>query len=258
MAEQIIKDTYGDTVSVLSKKKTLLKFGKTVDAGTTKRTIARPGSGQVNETYATSNLITHVSSSSGSDTGPLRIEYHTVSGSGTSAQFTFGVQDVTLAGQTKTALTTPAARVSRMYRPSSSSTDLVGDIYAYEDVAVTAGVPGTATAIHAVIPAGENQTFKCATTISNSDYWIITAVAGSVYEKANAYAEIRLEIRDVGGVFLPKFLFGVSSGGGPSMRFEVYPPVIVPKNADVRMTAIADGAGTDVSAWANGYLAKGV
>ena len=253
MAEQIIEDTYGDTVSVASKKKTLLKFGKSVTVGTTKHTIARLGSGEVNESYVTTNAITHFASSSGSDTGSMYVEGHTVSGTGASAVFTFVTQTVTLAGQTKTALTTPLARVSRVVNPTSTS--WVGTIYIARDVSFSSGVPGTANAVHMVVPAGEQQSFKCATTISGTDYWIITAVAGSIFEKASGYAEVRLEVREVGSVFKPKFLFGVSSSGGPTTRFEVYPPVIVPKNADVRMTAIADGANTDISAWANGYLA---
>ena len=253
MAEQIIFGTYGDTVSIASKKKTLLKFGKITDlAATTRTTIASLGSGVLNEVYVASDLITHVASSSGSDTGTMKVEGHTVAGTGTSAVFTFVVQTVTLAGQAKTILPTPLARVSRAY--NNTATPWVGDIYVAQDVTFTLGVPQTANAIHMKVPAGEQQSFKAATTISGTDYYIITSMDVSVAKKTNAVVDFRLEIREVGGVFRPS-LFSTCSQGD-SKGVSLNPPVIVPKNADVRITALASATAVEAEAWINGYLAS--
>lgn len=253
MAEQVILGTYGDTVSVAAKKKTLLKFGRRDNVGTTYRTLWNmPGTAD-HEAYPTTNAITHFASSDAGDTGSVAIEGHTVSGTGTSAEFTFVTQTVTLAGQTKTALTTPLARVNRVYNPTA--TEWLGSIYVAQDVTFTGGVPTVDSAVHMRTPAASNQSQKCATTISNLDYWIVTAVAGSILQKTSEFADLRLEVREVGGVFRERFNFAVSSSGGPTTRFEVYPPLIVPKNADIRMVAESGSANTIISAWINGYLA---
>jgi len=251
MAEAIIEDTYGDTVSVAAKKKTLLKFGDRSDlAATTRSTVAELGLAALNETYVTTDAITHFASSSGSDTGDCYIEGHTVTGTGTSAQFTFVTQTVTLAGQTRTALTTPLARVSRVANPTS--TEWVGNIYVAEDVSFASGVPASAS--HIMVPAGEQQSLKAATTISNSDYYIITSGAVEVGKKTNAVVDFRLEVRLVGGVFRPVAF--VSCSQGDSKFIPISPPAIVPKNADVRITALASTTNVEAGAWFNGYLAS--
>ena len=251
MAERAIESDFGDTASVIAKNKSLLKFGSITNLGTSRSTIGTWGSGEINETYVTTNAITHFASSDGGDTGDMVVEGHTVSGTGTDAEFTFVVQTVTLDGQTKTALTTPLARCSRVY--NTTGTEWVGDIYIAQDVTFTSGVPQTASAIHMVVPAGEQQSFKAATTISNADYYILSEFLVSVGKKTNAVVDFRLEIRRVGGVFRPVSFATVSDGNSVTTLFN--PPVIVPKNADVRLTAEASTTNVAASGWFNGYLA---
>lgn len=250
LAEEIIFDTFGDRVSVWEKKKTLLKFGKREDVGTSTATIAKLGAGELHETYVSTNAITTISSSDAGDTGAAKLEYHTVSG----GVFTFGIQDVTLNGQNQVTLTTPCARVSRLY--NDTSTDWVGDIYVYETDTATAGVPNTATKVHMVVPAGQNQTFKMATTISNTDYWIVTGGAASVNKKTSASVDFELQIRQANKVFRPAAIITLDSASGNNFEVFFDPPVIVPKNADVRVVATASTTAVAVSAWINGYLAK--
>ena len=252
MAEQIIQDTYGDAVSITAKKKTLLKFGNVDDlAATTRTTVADLGTSLLNETYAATDLITQLSSSSGSDTGNAYVEGHTVTGTGASSVFTFVTQTATLVGQSTATLGTPLARISRI--ANLTATPWVGTIYASEAGSLTAGVP-TATLIHAVVPIAEQQSFKCATTISNSDYYIITEWGFDVAKKTSASVDFRLEIRLVGGVFRP-IVFG-SCTQGDSKTIRLSPPVIVPKNADVRVTGLASTTAVETGAWFNGYLAS--
>lgn len=245
-----VQTTYGDTVSVDAKNKRIFKFGSNSSVGASEATIADLGSGELHETYVSDNLITHISSSSTNDAQALKLECHTVSG----GVFTFMVQDITLAGQTKTALTTPCARVSRLY--NNDSTALEGAVYVYEDVAVTNGVPQTASAVHITIPAGKQQSFKAATTISNNDYYFITEAYVAVSKKSSASVDAFLEIRLQEKVFREQVPFSVSSNGtnGEFVKFEPY--IIVPKNADVRMVAIASTTGVQVVGAFNGLLAS--
>jgi hypothetical protein len=242
--ENHINSTYRVRVSAEAKSKPLLKFGESDVVGTSWSTLWSLGG---DETYVSTNAITTISSSSASDTEPVKIEYHTVDASG---NFTFAVQSATLTGQTEVTLTTPCARVSRVYNVGTA--DLVGDVYVYEDDTVVAGVPQTTSKIHAKIDAGFNQTQKAATTISNNDYWAINELTVQVTEKATAWAEVHLEIREKGGVFRPLMHLACSDQTGHRATFG--PPIIVPSNADIRLRALASGANTSVGGAINGYL----
>lgn len=242
--------TYGDIVSVDAKKKSLLKFGRNEAVGTNagRYTIMTLPGTERHETYVNDNLITHVSSDDAGDTEELAVEGHTLSG----GELTFVTQMVTLAGLTKTALTTPIARISR--GANNGSTDLVGNIYFYEDDTVTAGEPDTDTKVHMMIPAGENQTFKASTSISSSDYLIIVRSKAGVLKKAAAFVNARAESRVVGKVFRPFDSFPAGSPGAPTeITFEPYK--IIPSNSDVRLVADANSSGTDVSGSIHGFLA---
>lgn len=253
-AERRIFADYGDLVSVEEKLKVLSKFGRSLIVGTSPTTVAGLGT-EANETYLSSDATHYISSSSTSDTSQtLTIEYHTVTGSGTSQQFTFGTQTKALNGQTEVALDTACARVSRMY-VSSGSTDLVGTVYCYSTSGNSSGVPTTASSVRCTIPAGENQSFKAATTFSDTDYFIMTGGWVSVNDKTAATATCSLQVRPPGGVFRTQFTVTVSNGG-PTAFVPVVPFFVVPKNYDVRVTAVADGANTDVDASFSGYLAK--
>lgn len=243
-AINVIYDQYGDVVSVDLKKKNLLKFGRSAQVQTSLTTLMTLPSGTYNETYVSDNLITHVSSSNNSDTGEMVLEGHTISG----GILTFVTQTVTLAGNTKTQLTTPMARCTRMYNNTSS--DWAGDVYAYEDVAAASGVPGTASAVHCMIPAGRNQSHKASTSVSGIDYWLVAEANAALLTKASAFAEVAIESRVVGKAFRDLTTIAATDN---DHHFD--PFVIIRKNSDVRMRALADQAGRDVSGFMNGYLA---
>lgn len=247
-AINIIQTDYGDTISTENKNKDLLKFGRSTQVQTTKTTIMDLPAGTFNETYVSSNLITTISSSSGSDTTTVVVEGHTVSG----GVFTFVTQTVTLTGQTQVTLGTALARCTRIY--ASGATDLVGTIYVYQDDTSTAGVPDTDSKVHCIITAGENQSFKCSTTISNTDYWLIKNFGAATLKKSAGFAEFTLEMRLADKVFRPVVTIAAGSGDTSDHNFE--PWLIVPKNSDIRVRAIADVNGTDCSAHLDGVLAK--
>lgn len=249
-AEREIQALTGDVVSIDRKAKSLIKFGKSADlTANTLETVWTVGG---NETYVTDNTIEYISSSSALDNQTIKIECHTVSGTGTDAKFTFLIQEVTLNGQTPVALTTPVARVSHAY--NSNGTELVGRVTVYENTTVVGGVPSDPTKIHLDIPQGLQGSFKGATTFSDSDYYILTGGFGSVSKKQEANVDFYLEVREAGGVFIQRAAVSGSTGG--PWDIDLDPAVIVPKNADVRIRADSATNNAVVFGVFKGYLAK--
>lgn len=251
-AIQEIKRTYGQDVR--PKAKSLFKFGKNLDLDTAAtETIWETGG---DETYVTTNAIDTVSSSSASDTAvTMYVEGHTVSGTGSDSEFTFTTQTVALNGQSKVTLDTPLARVSRAYATSGT---LVGDFYVFEDDTVTAGVPDTQSKIHLGVYAatnGEPQSFKAATTFSNTDYFIVTNLILSVGKKTTAIVDFTFEVRQAGDIFRPAFQTTLS-GNQPTYEYTAKPYFILPRNSDVRVRASTSANNTEVDALFMGVLCE--
>jgi len=248
-----IRNDYGDSIGIIDKSKALLKFGRNIAVGTSLETVWEIGG---DEAYVTTNAIDKISSSdTGDTTQTIRIEGHTVSGTGADAQYTFVVQTAILNGQNKVTLTTPLARVSRVN--NASATALAGDVWVYEDTALTSGVPTDTTKGHIKIlgTGGDNQSFKAATTFSNGDYYLLTQLYASVAKKTAADADIILEIREPGGLFLPKIEISAADTSGVSL-INLNPVVIVKKNADVRLRCSASTTSVEVDAGFNGYITQ--
>jgi hypothetical protein len=250
--EREVYSTYGQRVSIDAKAKSLLKFGKSGNLSTNAG-LQTVWSVDGNETYISTNLIDSVVSSSASDTQEVTIEGHTIEGSGVDAKFTFVVQTATLSGQTPVALTTPLARASRVN--NNSSTEIVGVVSVYEDSAVTGGVPNDVTKVHIDIPLGFQQSFKAATTFSNTDYFFLTGCYGAVSQKQTAAADFYIELREVGKSFRQIACLTASSSGG-SFNIEFDPAIIIPRNADVRVRCTTGTNNAVVFTNFRGYLAK--
>lgn len=246
-----IEATYGDIVSVIQKAKSLNKYGRTLNAGTAESTVWFTGQDQANETYPAlnTNSIDHISSSSTADLQDVVVEGHTEA----AGNKTFLVQSATLSGQTPVALGTALNRATRLY--NDGSTDFAGEVYVYEGTAVASGKPSDTTKIHVTVdgPTGHNQSEKASTSISSTDYWIITTFRGSVLKKAAGFADVRLEVRRQGKVFRQVEDVSTSNTSPGVIKFDPY--IIVPPNSDVRITAVADANSTEVSGSIFGYLA---
>ena len=249
--EREIQATYGDYVSIDKKAKSLIKFGKSADLTTNGlQTVWTVGG---NEVYVSDNTIAYVSSSDATDAQEVTIEGHTITGTGFDQEFTFVVQNVILNGQTPVALATPLARTSRMY--NNNGQELVGRVVVYENTTVVGGVPSDATKIHLDIPAGFQSSFKAATTFSKEDYYLLTGAYGAVSLKQSAAVDFYVEVRDAGKTFRQVALFTASSAGG-AFNIELDPCIIVPKNADVRITCETSSNNAVAFGVFRGYLAK--
>lgn len=249
-AEREIEQFFGEKVSVDAKAKSLIKFGKSAPLATgSLQTVWTVGG---NETYVSTNTIDSISSSSASDTEEIYIEGHTVTGTGTNQQFTFVTQTVTLNGQTRVALPIPLARVSMAF--NNNGTPLVGRVVVYENTALVGGIPSDTTKIHIDIPIGLQESFKAATTFSNTDYFICTGGFGSVSLKQDGAADFYLEVREAGKVFRQVAAISATNAGPWTVNFD--PAVIIPKNYDVRVRAETSANNLVVFTSFQGYLAK--
>lgn len=252
MASREIEALYGDTVSVVAKRKTLIKFGRNPNVGSaaTGYTIWATGQDEADETYPAlnTNSIDSVSAANSGDTQNIKIEGHTES----EGNKTFVIQSATLNGQNRVALTTPLNRMTRLY--NDDSTDFAGEIYGYENTSLTNGKPTDTTKIHITVPSGTNQSEKASTSLSSQDYWIITGVYADVLDKTASFADISLQIRPPGKVFRTVITFSASDSHTGYTTPNI-PYLIAPKNSDIRLKAVADGAGTNVSGGIVGYLA---
>lgn len=263
-AVEVVFRSFGDAVSVERKGKQLRKFGQTTNADDgVKTTIAEFGNvstPNVNETFETTNAIDAIVSSSASDTMEVTIEGHTIDGSG---NLTFVVQNVTLTGQTPATLTTPLARATRIFvtdqtfgnEPDENVGRVV--VFASDGVTVTSGVPQTNTAVKCVMNAATNQSRKCATSISQFDYWFITQIGAAIDRSGGTgtAAEIELEVRRIGGVFRPQGVnVQIRRDAQQQVLLDISPPIIVRPNSDVRLIAIATTDNTTIEGFINGYL----
>ena len=251
LAEKEIFELYNKRVSIWDKAKTLVRFGVNPDVNGVEETVWDIGG---IETYATGNTIDTISSTNVTDTEIIRIEGHTVIGTGVDAKFTFVVQTVTLNGQNKVLLPIPVARVS--YMENANSFSLVGDVFVYEDTAIVAGAPTDLTKAHCKIrgTAGIDQSQKCSTTFSDTDFFIVNFASAGLEAGTgvDVAADVQFEVREPGGVFKHRKVF--SSVKGSSLT-QINPYIIVPRNSDVRINCATTSNNIAVTASFSGYLA---
>ncbi len=246
-----IEKQYSASVSAFPFARTLHKFGRNEAVGTSETTIMTLPGTELHETYANiaaaTNAITHLSSSAAGDGEDLTITGHTVS----SGVLTRVTQTITMAGQTKTALTTPLARVERAF--NASNTELTGTIYIYEDDTVVSGVPQTDTKVRLMIPAGGQQSRKAGLSTADGEFLVITTYPASLIERAaNTFANVILDVRETDGVW--RLRSEIVAGSGDSNQRHFSPYFIVKPNSDVRLTAVASGSGTDVAGEIDGFF----
>ena len=261
---ELVSDTIGYTYSIEDKKKTLGKFGRTVNADSGVRTTVATFQGSVvNETFTTTNSVDALVSDNGANSGPVTIEGHSIDGEG---NLTFRIQTVSLDGQTPVALSTPLARCTRIYRTpgtfASPAVELTGNVYVYDSAragGASGGTPNDATATKCMIPDGFQQSQKCATSISQNDAWILTQITTGIERGGgggSVSVDVTVEQRTLGGVWLPLGSFLTVTSASPEVNISADPAPIILPNSDVRLVAVSDTNNTTVEGNIRGYLAK--
>lgn len=235
---------YGHRVRV--GRKTLNKFGRNQNAAVdVKELIAFNG---YNMVRSATNSITHFSISNAADNQTLTVEGFTIA----DGDLTFTTQEITLNGQTKTALTTPVSRCSRVAN-TSSSTKTADDVYVYTDTAISGGIPTDTSQIAAVMPAEDQSTVQAYTSIAANNYFVCTDFYASIGQKTNSAANIRFSTAPVGGVERTRII--AACGTGANLRYDFSPYLVIPPNTDILMFCNASTNNTDISAGFDGFFA---
>lgn len=243
-AIQEVFQQFGDTVEV--GRKSLFKFGEHAALGTSRTTINYLG---IDPVRPSTNSITHFSSTDAGDTQVLRVEGMTISGS----DLTFAVQNITLAGQTKTALATPLARVTRIANVAIGQTATAGDVYIYEDGTVTGGIPDDLTTVGNLMNAADQSTLYSGTSTASTNYFLATTWKAHVARKTAAFVDLRFQIAPVGGIF--RTVQTSTAARENSVIVTGNPVFIIPPNYDIRIVGTSSATNTDVHSSFDGIFA---
>lgn len=146
-------------------------------------------------------------------------------------------------GRNKVSLGTDLIRVFRM--AVSGSTALTGDLYCYEDTALTGGKPTDTTKVRAYINNGNNQTLMGIYTVPNDYTAYAFKINASLSGSVNANVVVETLSRPYGGVFNigGKFALG---GVGDRAPIEFPIPIQIPSRTDLIANATSDTSGPDV------------
>jgi len=255
--ENLIKAEYdAKRVGIIPKAKTLVKFGQNTDLGTagTVKTVMELFGTEVEENYATDNVINRIVSDDAANTQLCAIEGHTLN----DGDLTFVRQTATLNGQTPVELETPLARCTRVENIDSTYLAANSTVYVYRSTsAVSSGVPQADNEIHCSMIAGRDKSLKASTSISSTDAWIITGFIGGINKgSGNAVVDFDVEYRHLGEVFTPEFLAPCNTNGSSNAVIPFPVPLLIGPNADVRVQASSTANGTSVTANLFGYLAR--
>lgn len=162
------------------------------------------------------------------------------------------IQTATITGQDVVTLDTPLWRVYRMQNISGSS--LSGVVYCHIDPTPTAGVPGLASEVRAIINNGNNQTLMALYTIPRGKVGFMYRVEiGLEMSGVNAaalaeYAHCHYETRPYGKVFSVRKSVSCIVGGSPNYQDEKILRGSIPAMTDIRVRAVEVTA--DIGLWA--------
>lgn len=187
------------------------------------------GINQMSYVYSTSAAIDTISSSNAGDAVDVEIQ-------GLADDWTFVSQTVTLNGQSKVTLPTPLRRAFRMKNAGAS--DIAGNVYCYEDTAITGGVPNDSTKVRAIIENGNNQTLMAVYTVPEGKTGYIRsffAAGANTGFLTTGASEIKLFARDFGGVFRLRHDTAISAS--PYQHTYVEPEGPFPEKTDIEMRA---------------------
>ncbi len=183
-----------------------------------------------------------VSSSNAGDTQSIELEVLTADSNGDWNEETV---TATLVGQTQTELATtsgdPIVRIHVVM--NKGATNFAGDVYVYEGDIVSAGVPQTQSKVRAKVIAGNNRSLMAFRSTPSNNRGIIKTLVGSLIDvSGSAVADIRILVREYGGVFNLKGHLGGLNTGGDSIFSRDYSknPIIVPPRSDIKLQGVSN------------------
>jgi hypothetical protein len=203
--------------------------------------IATPGdvwSGEGNYTFTAAGGAPYfISSSAGADTQDVLLTLLTEDAS---ADWNVEEVTVTLAGQTKTAITTASGDdpVRILSAVNADTTALTGDVYVYEDCAVVAGVPGDATKVRAKIVIGDGQALSGIYTVPAGKKGFLMNVSVDRVNGTAGKPIASLKTREFGGMWLTRWR-GQTDGNLAASHDYSGVPLYLPPKSDVIVTVDA-------------------
>jgi len=233
---QEILATYGDEVTI--NRKSLHKFGRAEAIGTSETSVNVLSR---TELLPADNTIDTISSTNASDVQTISVEGMVLN---VDATISFNTQDVTLNGQNKVVLSTPLFRVTRLNNISVSAT--AGDVYVYEDTAISNGIPSDLDFWHGTMDSDAQSTLKASTTVSSDNYFVITRWDAFVNRQQAAAVDFRLKFNACGEHLRTRLLMS-SRNTSSQATIEFKPFIIVPPKHDILVTAISSSNGTAVN-----------
>ena len=201
------------------------------------------GTNEMQYNYSTSAIIDSIVSSNAGDTQDIEVQ-------GLDTNYALVTQTITITGQTRKALDTSLIRVFRLV--NVGSTDVAGNVYCYENTALTAGVPTDTTKIRAMIVDGNNQTGMAIYTVpaGKTGYLRQWFASSSGAKKTTNYL-IKLKARPFGQVFNLKHSVSIADDA-PYMHPYIEPQTFTEKT-DVEMTAFATDTGITAASVSGGF-----
>ncbi len=168
--------------------------------------------------------IDTISSSDAGDTTQLTMIGSDINGVETT-------QFVTLDGQNKVRLGTALWRHNLTINKSAS--DLLGDVYTYEDTTITAGVPDDLGFVRGYVAQGDNRSFQGINTIPANKlgylYWMYPFLSS----EQNANVAIQLFTREFGGVMISSTPVGLNSNGTSFLPVRFPVPIQLQPRTDI-------------------------
>jgi hypothetical protein len=138
-------------------------------------------------------------------------------------------------GRTRVALTTNLIRVIRAY--NDNGVELLGNIYIYENTALTLGKPTDVTKIRAKIRIAHGQTLMAIYSVpAGHTAYFVKGYVGLTAARAGTSSGMVWKLRLFEKVFRTQSELGLSSSGSSLWQYEYPFPLPVPEKSDVKIT----------------------
>jgi hypothetical protein len=238
--------TYGHITK--NNRKSLRKYGRNEAVGTGEFDITPFTVGAyTTETNLVTNGIDSLSSSDSADTNvSIYLEGFTINAVGELSFVSQVVNTDASDGQTRVPLVTPLCNCSRARGVTA------GNVWIYENTALTAGKPTDVTKIHNQLVQADRTSLKAGTAIARNNYFVLLGQWATVGKASgSAAADIRFKqstINDpvLGNEFFTRVVWSIGLGSpaaGPGIEYAIVPP-----NTRLTMTGSASSGTLDVKA----------
>ena len=193
-------------------------------------------------TWSTTAAIDSISSSNAGDTETITI-------TGLDANYAEVTQTITLTGQTRAPLTTPLLRLNRAF--NSNGTATLGNVYIYENVALTGGVPNNVALVRGYISINGQQTLQGMYTVPAGKSAYLYELKTSMGGRKAGFAtyEAFLRTNSTGGIFLIKDTHDLAAAGTSEQNATFIAPRFFPEKTDFKpkITVDTNGVGFSIS-----------